>query len=288
MFASGLVVGGLLIAPGAVILSGIERRPWERAVSPLVETDFPRALADALRARPIEQSGPAHEPLKVEVIVNGWGLHEERGRVCFTVSIDLVVRSMDRELLKDRLLIREGHGSPDAPPAQCASLERMGEQERWQEQVEASGRQLQAEVVDYLVRQKGYEARAVDLPPAQGEEAARARPQSRRRWPGARAALRGAALDDRTGHRERVPHERAARPRPACRQPPDQHHRKPIRRGGLETGAERPGDRTRHASRYPGGAGRSRQRRTPPLALSARVSRGQRVPRAGRMISMIG
>jgi hypothetical protein len=174
MFASGLVVGGLLIAPGAVILSGIERRQWERAVSPLVETDFPRALADALRARPIEQSGPAHEPLKVEVIVNGWGLHEERGRVCFTVSIDLVVRSMDRELLKDRLLIREGHGSPDAPPAQCASLERMGEQERWQEQVETSRRQLQAEVVDYLVRQKGYEARAVDLPPVQGEEAARA------------------------------------------------------------------------------------------------------------------
>lgn len=49
-----------------------------------------------------------------------------------------------------------------------------GDQGRWQTQVEASGRQLQAQVVDYLVRQKGYEARAVDLPPVDGEEAARA------------------------------------------------------------------------------------------------------------------
>jgi len=129
MYASGLVVGGLLIAPGAVILSGIERRQWERAVSPLLETDFPHAVADALRARPIEQPGSAQVPVDVEVIVNGWGLHEERGRVCFTVSVDLVVRSMDRNMLNDRLLIREGHGSPDAPPAQCASLERMGEQD---------------------------------------------------------------------------------------------------------------------------------------------------------------
>lgn len=128
MYASGLVVGGLLIAPGAVILSGIERRQWERAVSPLVETDFPRAVAEALRARPIEQPDSAQAPVEVEIVVNGWGLHEERGRVCFTVSVDLVVRSMGRELLTDRLLIREGHGSPDAPPAQCASLERMGEE----------------------------------------------------------------------------------------------------------------------------------------------------------------
>ena len=142
MYASGLVVGGLLIAPGAAILSMVERRQWERAVAPLLEMDFQRALAKALHVRtPPASRGtqtgpsssspapatPANE--RIEITVNGWGLGGEREHVCFIASIDLRVRSGETVRLQERLLISDARVTPDAPPAQCASLERMGERE---------------------------------------------------------------------------------------------------------------------------------------------------------------
>lgn len=142
MYASALVVGGLLIAPGAAIASMVERRQWERAVAPLLEMDFQRALAKALRERtPLPSHGAeasrfASSPVpasptgeRIEITVNGWGLGGEREHVCFIASVDLSIGSADAVRLRERLVISDARVTPDAPPAQCASLERMGERD---------------------------------------------------------------------------------------------------------------------------------------------------------------
>lgn len=127
MFGAGLVLGGLLLAPGVAMLSTVERRHWESAVKPLLAIDFQDAMVRALRAQGGQAADPEAPPVRIEFTVNGWGLSGERDSVCFVASADVTISAGDRRLLEDRLLIAQARGSPDAPPPQCASLERMGE-----------------------------------------------------------------------------------------------------------------------------------------------------------------
>ena len=135
MFASGLVVGGLLLAPGALIFSSMERRTWERAVDALKSTDFERQLLRATEARarrslPAPAASNDAAPVLVELVVNAYGLASNRPeRVCFIASVDLIATHSGNELLRDRLAISPFERSADAPPPQCATMERMAERE---------------------------------------------------------------------------------------------------------------------------------------------------------------
>ena len=127
LFASGLVVGALLLAPGALIMAGSERRTWEHVATALKNNAFEAALLDALRLRgaalALDDAGPSAH---VDVTVNAFGVAGERPeRVCFIASADLRVTAAEREVLQDRLIIAETNRSADAPPPQCASLERF-------------------------------------------------------------------------------------------------------------------------------------------------------------------
>lgn len=135
MFASGLVVGGLLLAPGALIISSMDRRDWEQTANALKSTDFERQLLRATETRarrslPAPAASNNTAPVLVELVVNAYGLAGSRQKgVCFIASIDLVATHAGNELLRDRMIIAPFERSTDAPPPQCATMERMAERE---------------------------------------------------------------------------------------------------------------------------------------------------------------
>ncbi len=135
MYASGLIVGGIILAPGALILSSMEQRMWERMVTALKTADFEQALLRATRERAnskletAAQSGTA-DLINVELVVNAYGLvRHSPDRLCFIASIDLIANRGGEHWLRDRLIISTRERSPDAPPPQCASHEGMAQNE---------------------------------------------------------------------------------------------------------------------------------------------------------------
>lgn len=131
MYASALVVGGLILAPAALVMSGRERQTWQRVTGALGSVAFEQELLQALtrRARGMVP-GDAGSATSVELIVNAYGLAGARPeRLCFIASAVLVVRVAGDERLRDSLSIAESDASADAPPAQCAGLDRFAAQD---------------------------------------------------------------------------------------------------------------------------------------------------------------
>ncbi len=127
MYASALVVGGLLLAPTALLMSGRERLIWQSVTTALGSIAFEQALLRALteraQGRLPERAGG---DVRVELIVQAYGLVGARPeRVCFIASVDLVVRGEEGERRRATLRIAQTDASADAPPPQCASLERF-------------------------------------------------------------------------------------------------------------------------------------------------------------------
>lgn len=132
MYASGLVVGGILLAPGALILSNIDRRKWQRVAGALQSVAFEQDLKRAMHLRAAQAGATdSGEVVSVELVINSYGVDGSMhlDRVCFIASLDLVVNIRQREVLRDRLNISDANRSADAPPPQCASLGRFAENE---------------------------------------------------------------------------------------------------------------------------------------------------------------
>lgn len=130
MFASGLIVGGLLLAPGALIVSNIESKKWQQVANALKGIRFEQELLEALRRRATGRlAARGGDPVTtIELVVNAYGLTGARPeRACFVASVDLLVARAGKEVLRDRLVISEIDRSNEAPPAQCASLDRFAE-----------------------------------------------------------------------------------------------------------------------------------------------------------------
>lgn len=132
LYASGLVVGGILLGPGALILSDIDRRKWQRVADALQAVTFEQDLLRALRGRVSRAGLPAGaESVAVELTVNTFGVvgSMHMDRVCFISNVDLVIKTDGREIRRDRMNIAAENRSADAPPAQCASLGRFAEKD---------------------------------------------------------------------------------------------------------------------------------------------------------------
>jgi len=131
MYASGLVVGGLLLGPGALIISGIEHGIWQRVVQALGSIEFERDILLALQRRAASRL-PLREGTKarVELVINGYGIVGERqDRVCFIADAEFRLLTGEQESLRRRISISDADSkaSPDSPPAQCASIGRFAE-----------------------------------------------------------------------------------------------------------------------------------------------------------------
>lgn len=129
MYASGLVVGGLLLGPGALIVSNIEHGIWQRVVDALVSIEFDKDILRALQRRAASSlpSGTG-ATVRVELVINGYGIVGARqDRVCFITDAALRVMTGQQEGLRRRISISDV--SPNASPAQCASIDRFAERD---------------------------------------------------------------------------------------------------------------------------------------------------------------
>lgn len=126
-YASGLIVGGLLIVPGALTMSEMERSTWQHVVAALQSVRMDRALAAAVERRaPRDWTGSGGPAVHVDLVLKGYGIvGENPAKGCFVADMDLVATRDGAEVLRDRIVIAEDGPTPDAPPAQCASLERF-------------------------------------------------------------------------------------------------------------------------------------------------------------------
>jgi hypothetical protein len=131
MYASGLIVGGLFIAPSVLILSSVERQRWQKIADALKGLSFEKNLLSALQRRATgalrARSGPV---ATVELVVNAYGLVARKPQyACFLAMAELRVAIEGKELLRDHIVISDSDKTRDAPPAQCASLERFAERD---------------------------------------------------------------------------------------------------------------------------------------------------------------
>ena len=129
LFASGLVVGGLLLMPSALVMSDREHRQWEQVAHVLQNVPLENQLLDALQRRAIRtlhtEPGTA---VHVTLDVDTYGIVGARPQqLCFVARANLIVQTRQETTLQAALSISPGQRSPDAPPPQCASLDRFSE-----------------------------------------------------------------------------------------------------------------------------------------------------------------
>lgn len=128
MFASGLVVGGLLIVPGAIILSDVEHGRWQRIVDALGAIDLEREADQAIRRELDALPGDPPANLQLTLRFTAYGvLALDKLRGCVIAAADLDIVRPGRVPLRHPLTIVPGGRSADAPPPQCATLERLAE-----------------------------------------------------------------------------------------------------------------------------------------------------------------
>jgi hypothetical protein len=135
MYASGLVVGGLLLGPGALIAANIEHATWRHVADALGAIDFDQATLRALERRgALALPTRPGRQAKAELVINAYGIvGHQPGRVCFIADTELRVQVEQHERLRQRILLTDAAATPEqdaaalppAPPAQCASIDRF-------------------------------------------------------------------------------------------------------------------------------------------------------------------
>lgn len=125
MYASGLIVGGLLLAPGSVVLSSMEHKKWLRVADALKKIEFKQRLLQALHTRAARELSPLPQ-MRVELAVEAYGVVSKRSdKACFIAIADMTIMQHGKEAIRNRLSITATNRSADAPPVQCASLDRF-------------------------------------------------------------------------------------------------------------------------------------------------------------------
>jgi hypothetical protein len=130
MYASALVAGGVLLIPLGSYLYIHDKRVWDAITGAMIDVEFTRAVDGALRDRLRILFGEESAPkLKMELIVQRFGIVESESgyQYCLVVSAELVLNRKDGEVTREWLNISQANGSEDAPPPQCAGLERFAE-----------------------------------------------------------------------------------------------------------------------------------------------------------------
>jgi hypothetical protein len=130
MYASALVVGGVLLIPLGTYIYIHDKNIWDSICDTFGSVEFTRAIVDSFQRRLLEKSAEAKRPrADVEIIVEAYGIAAppSGGRSCLLAVANFVCRQEGRIIKQERLQIADGHRSEDAPPPQCATLEQFTE-----------------------------------------------------------------------------------------------------------------------------------------------------------------
>jgi hypothetical protein len=129
LYASGLIVGGVLLLPGALIMSSYEKRMWKTAVDALSNIDFAGTTSKALQRRARVIPRRSGRTAQVEIVIRAFGLVGERpDSICFIADAQLVAAEDGKDVLREAMRIARGRAS-DMPPAQCASMARFAQED---------------------------------------------------------------------------------------------------------------------------------------------------------------
>ena len=126
LYASALVVGGILLIPLGTYGYLHDKKIWESINTALTNFEFTRAVDKAIQRRSKVFFNKESPPdVKIEIIILDFGIIESSAmnRGCFVISADIIVSRDNLEVKREKLRIAEYNGSKDAPPPQCASLE---------------------------------------------------------------------------------------------------------------------------------------------------------------------
>ena len=132
MFASALVVGGVLLIPLGTYGYLHEKGIWDSINGALSNAEFTRAIdsamKDRLNAAFAEESMPN---VKIEVIIQTFGIVNSSSMLghCFVLSANFILSRDNMALKQANLKITDLDRSEDAPPPQCASLEHFAKNE---------------------------------------------------------------------------------------------------------------------------------------------------------------
>jgi len=128
MFASALVVGGVLLIPLGTHLYFSEKRIWDAINTVLSNTVFTRAI-DSAAAVSLKTAiaGKSLPPLKAEIIIESLGLLKTSSLqpYCLIASARVIISRNNDEPVQEQMQITNGNKSGDSPPPQCARLERF-------------------------------------------------------------------------------------------------------------------------------------------------------------------
>ncbi len=130
IYSSALVVGGVFLVPGGAWLYFHEKKVWNAIGTAMRQVELTKGISQSMQNRAKAQFTEAGAPgLEMEITINGFGLVKSRNGFhhCLVISADCAIKQGNHPIGMDRLKIAEIEGSDDAPPPQCAHLERFAD-----------------------------------------------------------------------------------------------------------------------------------------------------------------
>jgi len=125
MYASALVVGGILLIPGGTFGYYHDKKIWENIQKAISSRRFTSAVCSNIIEK-LDKKQIYNDRLEstIEIAVQIFGIVEAtpKNRSCFVVSALITQTIKEKGVIRENLKIIQNDRSPDAPPPQCTSL----------------------------------------------------------------------------------------------------------------------------------------------------------------------
>ncbi len=130
LYSSALIVGGIFLVPAGTYFYMHDKKIWEVISGTLSHAGLTGAISEALHERVDTLFADTDPPeLKIELIIKAFGLVKSQAGIqhCLVMSADCIISRKGRQIERSLLMITESERSDDAPPPQCARIERFAQ-----------------------------------------------------------------------------------------------------------------------------------------------------------------
>jgi hypothetical protein len=129
LYASSLIVGGVLVTSMTATLAAVEKRQITTIEKVITSVDLRALVQEAIEARLNGRPDGNADGIKLTVLILGYGFtkkYPEGGpeELCFTMDAEILFSVGDEEIYRDFVFMEPHLRSEDAPPPPCA---RMGD-----------------------------------------------------------------------------------------------------------------------------------------------------------------